>query len=181
MAEVDNPFWLFSWDLYHRPGVADACLALQDVHGVDVNVVLFCCWAGRCGRVLTDDELAAVNTSSEAWQSDIVRPLRDVRRRLKTQDLAPAEEAAALRETIKARELEAERIEQAILHGCLPIEELAPSPPAAVENLAAYLAVRRVEAGVSDAAHLATLLTAAFATSLHPLDAVWLVESRLWR
>ena len=31
--------------LYAQPGVADACLKLQDEFGLDVNLVLFCIWS----------------------------------------------------------------------------------------------------------------------------------------
>ena len=33
-------FWDFSVGTYRRPGVADACLSLQDRYGLDVNVLL---------------------------------------------------------------------------------------------------------------------------------------------
>lgn len=181
MAEVDNPFWRFSWELYHRPGVAEACLALQEAHGVDVNLVLYCCWAGRCGRALTAEDMAAAAGATAAWHRRVVRPLREVRRWLKEQAVVPVDEAADLRSEVKAQELEAERLEQAILHRTLPLGEAAPSPAAAVENLARYLDHRGVEPGISDAAHLAAVLAAAFAATLRPLDAVWLVEGRLQR
>jgi uncharacterized protein (TIGR02444 family) len=41
MSPPDDPFWRFSLDLYGRPGVAPACLALQDEAGADVNLVLY--------------------------------------------------------------------------------------------------------------------------------------------
>jgi uncharacterized protein (TIGR02444 family) len=34
-----NPFWEFSLAFYAEPGVAPACLAMQDLEGVDVNLV----------------------------------------------------------------------------------------------------------------------------------------------
>jgi len=39
-----NPFWDFSLAVYRRPGVAAACLRLQDEAGVDVNLLLYFCW-----------------------------------------------------------------------------------------------------------------------------------------
>jgi len=37
----ESPFWRFSLRFYSRPGVAAACLALQDEAGADVNLMLF--------------------------------------------------------------------------------------------------------------------------------------------
>src|SRR5665213_163755 len=45
-----DSFWRFSQDFYALPGVAPACLALQDGHGRDVNLVLYGCWLGMSGR-----------------------------------------------------------------------------------------------------------------------------------
>jgi len=42
-------FWRFSLDAYGRPGVAAACLDLQDRHGCDVNLILYALWLGRAG------------------------------------------------------------------------------------------------------------------------------------
>ncbi len=47
-----NPFWDFSLAVWGREAVEPACLALQERHGIDVNVLLFCGWAGRRGRAL---------------------------------------------------------------------------------------------------------------------------------
>ena len=45
----DHLFWDFSLEVYAKEGVADACLRLQDDLGIDVNMLLFCCWAGHSG------------------------------------------------------------------------------------------------------------------------------------
>ena len=52
-----TPFWDFSLAVYGRPGVAPACLALQQRHGADVNLLLFCAWFGAAhrGRLTADD------------------------------------------------------------------------------------------------------------------------------
>ena len=46
----DHPFWDFSLIVYMTPGVGPACVALQEAHELDVNIVLFCLWAGASGR-----------------------------------------------------------------------------------------------------------------------------------
>ncbi|MGQ9365917.1 TIGR02444 family protein [Azospirillum sp. A39] len=103
-----NPLWAFSLAVYARPGVAAACLDLQDRHGADVNLVLFALWAGaECGATVTEAELERLRGVAAPWQAEVVGPLRAVRRRLKGEA-----DAAALREEVKALELAAERVEQ---------------------------------------------------------------------
>src|SRR5262249_40267230 len=50
-------FWNFSLKVYGRPGVAAACIALQDGLGLDVNLLLYCCWHGRARRRLEAADL----------------------------------------------------------------------------------------------------------------------------
>jgi uncharacterized protein (TIGR02444 family) len=134
-------FWSFSLQLYGKPGVAEACIALQDGLGCDVNLLLYCCWQGRACRRLEAADLSRAIEAVEAWQREVVKPLRAVRRRLKA-GVAPitARECQALRRKVNDLELESERIAQAAL-------EALPMPPAgrrsAVEaNLALYLTLR---------------------------------------
>ena len=44
-ANVNN-FWQYSVAFYREPGITEACLKLQNQHGFDVNLVLFCLWYG---------------------------------------------------------------------------------------------------------------------------------------
>ena len=110
--ELDNAFWQFSLSIYGQVDVAEECLALQQAIGIDVNVLLFCAWLGARGIVLSREDVAAAAATIEAWSENVVRPLRGVRQRMK--DLY-RNEYADLRERVKALELEAEQVEQAIL------------------------------------------------------------------
>jgi len=138
-------FWNFSLQMYGRPGVAPACIALQDGLGLDVNLLLYCCWHGRACRQLAETDIRRAIAAVEGWQREVVTPLRAVRRRLKS-GVAPitAGECEALRRKVNDLELEGERIAQATL-------EALPAPtagrrPVAPENLALYLAVMGREA-----------------------------------
>jgi uncharacterized protein (TIGR02444 family) len=123
--------WTFAVDLYAAPGVADACLGLQDRHGCDVNVLLFAAWMGAVRHhALAPAEMVEAAASVHDWHAEIVRPLRGVRRRLKSGPLPAPDASEALRTRIKAIEIEAERIELATL-----------------ETLAAKWHVRDVERG----------------------------------
>ena len=55
----DCAFWDFSLEAYARPGVAPACLDLQERHGADVNLLLFACWLSASGRGALDAALLA--------------------------------------------------------------------------------------------------------------------------
>ena len=48
----ETPFWRFSLHFYRQPGVSDACIALQDGCGVDVNLLLFLLWLADEGQLL---------------------------------------------------------------------------------------------------------------------------------
>lgn len=169
-----NLFWDFSLVVYGRPGMAPACLALQDRHGLDVNLLLLCCWAGERGRALAPAEIEDLVAVVRPWQEEVVRPLRAVRRWLKHQAAVPADLAGALREQVLARELDGERLEQLILAQALPIGEGKGDAEIAAANLEAYIGVMEIELDESDAADLAALLTAGF-PGLLPLEALRLL------
>lgn len=149
-AGVDaDDFWHFSIDRYARPGVAEACLRLQDRDGLDVNLVLFSLWCGATGRSLDTETLRGAVAACRPWRQTVLLKLRALRRALKPGVAnVPAERAAALRERIKGLELEAERVQQEILVRLAPAATQAPSPILATRNFEDYLrAAARPSAG----------------------------------
>ncbi len=164
-----NGFWDFSLEVYGREGVAPACLALQERHGVDVNFLLFCAWLGRAGFAPEDAEgLARRHAVVAAWHGDVVRALRAVRKGLKDYagPVAP-DLAQALRRQLANLEIDAEHVEQLALAagaGDPPPGQVAEEEAAsnAVANLSAYLAFLGVRADVGDRAGIETILAAAF-------------------
>ena len=153
-----NSFWDFSVTVYGREGVAPACLELQERLGLDVNLLLFACWAGCRGRPLSRDETARLVELTEPWQEQVVRPLRGVRRWLKGQDLAPAEPAAALRARVKTDELTAEAIQQRLLFETLEVPEGEGGPETVAANVLTYLDALGQRARNDDAAALAAVI-----------------------
>lgn len=99
--------WEWVLEAYGRPGVADACLKLQDGFGQNTNLLLWAVWAETKDPELLQ-RAAAV---TRAWEGVAVKPLREVRRALKPA-LAPVPDEAreGLREDVKAAELRAERV-----------------------------------------------------------------------
>src|SRR6516162_1506161 len=106
-TQQGSPLWRFSLRFYRQPGVADACIALQDGCGVDVNILLFFLWLATVRRCVSRDVAQAVCATAAPWRDDVVAPLRAVRRRLKDGS-ALVEHGAAerFRTAIKAVELE---------------------------------------------------------------------------
>ena len=99
------------WDrvlqAYARPGVPEACLALQDRHGQNTSLLLWAVFA----EARDPDLLARAAEAARAWDATALVPLREVRRALKP-PLPPFEDGPrlALREDVKALELAAERL-----------------------------------------------------------------------
>jgi uncharacterized protein (TIGR02444 family) len=104
-------FWDWSLAVYAKPGVKEACLALQDGRGVDVNLALWCCWLAASGR-RPGPALEPARAFAESWRA-VVAPLRRARDALKPPpEGADPDAAAQLRRTILDVELDAERVAQ---------------------------------------------------------------------
>jgi uncharacterized protein (TIGR02444 family) len=99
--------WDWASEVYGRPGVAETCLELQDVHGQNTSLLL---WAVHAA---TDDPdlLARGAEAARAWDRVALAALRAARRALKP-PLPPFDEAArqTLREEVRGVELAAERL-----------------------------------------------------------------------
>lgn len=160
-----NPFWDFSLAVYRKPGVAEACLRLQDEAGADVNLLLYFCWLGTVrDAVLADAEIREAVEATDAWRVRVVRPLREIRRWMKdgVAGMAP-ESVESLRSEVKRIELESERLQQDLL-----FRLAGPHAPAgpdargrAEENIARYLKHIRVPPAASVAQDCRRIVEAA--------------------
>jgi uncharacterized protein (TIGR02444 family) len=115
--ELEGPQWAFAVDLYRRPGVAAACLLLQDTIGADISLLLFVMFAAEIHRTgLERADLENLDNAIAAWRREVIWPLRAIRRRMKTgPEPAPAAATEALLQQIKVAEIHAEQIELAAL------------------------------------------------------------------
>ena len=141
VADRDNAFWKFSLAVYASSGVPDECLAVQERYGVDVNVLLFCAWLAFARKVaLAPEDIGAIGAAVGPWHEGAVKPLRKVRRNMKS---VPGADVAALRTRVKAAELDAEQYEQAMLFAYAgerwPQAGGAASPAALWSNLETFL------------------------------------------
>jgi uncharacterized protein (TIGR02444 family) len=166
--ELDSPLWRFALSFYDRDGVAPACLALQNDLGVDVSVLIFAIFAAACrGVELTAAELCEADRLVAGWRGEVVQELRRLRTRLKSGPApAPSPATEALRDRIKAIELEAEQIGLAMLAAWLGARACAAIDPARAETIPTLVA-RHYGAGAAQsqlaaaAAPLRTLSRAA--------------------
>lgn len=166
-----HAFWDFSVALYAKPGVAPACLDLQERHGLDVNVLLFCLWLGESGRgPVPGEALAAAFDAVAGWHEQVVRTLRPLRRQLKA-GFAPIE--SGLVQTLRARlqkvEIDAEHVEQLALAASAAAQMPARPDLGAEErtahaarHAAHYFAQFGGKAGASDIDSLCGIFAAAF-------------------
>ncbi len=166
-----HPFWDFSLAVYARPGVAPACLVLQDRHDVDVNALLFCLWLAESGRgPVPRARLEAALAGAGDWHEDVVRALRAVRKRLKSPvGAADPALAQALRAQVQQVEIEAEHVEQLAL-AASAAAQAAPQAGLSAEaraaqaaaHIAIYFAGLGALRGAADGAALATIFAAIF-------------------
>jgi uncharacterized protein (TIGR02444 family) len=165
--DLDGPHWGFALEVYGKPGVAAACLRLQDGCGVDVNVLLVALHAAaRLGVPIGEGEVAVLDAAAAPWRERAVQPLRAVRRDLKSGvgDLPPGA-VEGVRDMVKAAELQAERVQQAALARAL--DGLARDPlradPAGAAACVAMFYARRLGQDGSAFAEDAALVAAAAA------------------
>ena len=142
-SSAGSPFWRFSLKFYRQPKVSDACIALQEEAGIDVNLLLFLLWQAAERRALAAADVEALERRIGAWRNMTVVPLRNVRRALKSPPaLVESTTAEAFRNRIKAVELEAERLQQEAMYdlarAALLGADAASAEQAARGNVAAY-------------------------------------------
>lgn len=149
-----NPLWDYATTLYSAPAVAERCLALQDAHAANVNLLLLCCWAGQAGVILDIPALRSAEEVVAEWEKRMVVPLRLQRRRLDLSRSGCREE----RQRLLTEELQAERREHDLLQAWFSKREQGERYPlrsAIAANLANYarlLAIPEADiAGLRDA------------------------------
>lgn len=147
-------FWSFSLALYCRAPVAQACLALQDRRGADVNLLLAICWLASRGYQAGDAALSAAALAVAPWNDAILKPLRLVRRQLgaEFEELEKADRQS-IKHSILSVELECERVAQQKITAALEphVGQFShePARDLAAAGLGRYMAVLP---GIRDAA-----------------------------
>lgn len=133
----------FALAVYGAEGVPPACLALQDRLELDVNMLLFSAYVGAVrGQTLTTELVNTARALVDPWHTEVVRPLRAVRRRLKTGPApAPDPGTDGLRRDISKAELDAEMIELEQLEGWANDLDALPALGDAAERATAAMTI----------------------------------------
>jgi uncharacterized protein (TIGR02444 family) len=140
MSNSSQNFWEFSVQLYSSPEVSAACLDLQNQHGIDVNLLLLCCWCGARGAELSETSLSQSIAYSRKWAEQVIKPLRQTRVWMKSN--IPSDQHQKLgflevRKEIKTVELSAEKHQQSVLEKIVlsqPDSGAKISPKKAIEQ-----------------------------------------------
>jgi uncharacterized protein (TIGR02444 family) len=146
---TDAKFWPWLLDIYSKPGVSESLIALQDKEHLNVNALMFCCWLGTQSVRLTHEDAAEIETLNKSWAEEIVAPVRQVRRVLKTSPLIDEDKRKDIRGRIQAIEIELEEQHCTLLEtrACALDAPREDEPEARAElagdNLATYLGARR--------------------------------------
>ncbi len=110
---MSEGLWDFSNRVYRKPDVSQCCLSLQDLYGLDVNLLLFACWHARSRGLFKPALVERALTFSSTWADQVVKPLRSARRWMKAQSgNILAEDFQRLREEIKTLELQCEKYQE---------------------------------------------------------------------
>jgi uncharacterized protein (TIGR02444 family) len=144
-SSSQSPFWRFSLRFYRQPGVADACITLQEQSGIDVNLLMFLFWHATHSHALSAAEVKELERRIAPWREMTVVPLRTMRRALKSPGhLVEPAAAEVFRTKVKALELEAERLQQEAMYApvraSLLGRKVANAQEAAQANIVTYAA-----------------------------------------
>lgn len=143
-AVLEQQFWRYSLERYARSRVQSLSLGLQDRHGFDVNLMLFCLWLGETERAALDqDGIQTLRRAAAPLNDNLVAPIRSARRWLKGwKGAGDTDEADRTHyEALKAVELRCEQLVQRAL-----IEQFVKKLPVVTAENAQIAAVASLEA-----------------------------------
>lgn len=83
---LDNPFWRFSIAIYQNEDVKNSCLAFQENHKANINLLLLCCWLAYSVEEIHSSDLFKACRAIENWHTNVTQPLRATRKWLKSLD-----------------------------------------------------------------------------------------------
>lgn len=134
------PLWDYAVAQYRRPGVAEACLALQDDYGADVLLLLCAAYMAARGVALSAEVAAELEACAADLRSQLVEPLRRLRKGQRPPPGADGEQRAVY-EALKAAELLAERWQFSRLAAALPpgVGNASAGETLLADNLAAIV------------------------------------------
>lgn len=132
---MSHPLWQFSLERYARAAVRNACLAAQDRHAGDVNLLLYLAWLEQQGLQRRREDWRALRDSLRGCRS-AVTAVRRLRRALSGEQ-APGRSGllAQARET----ELSLEQLEQGLIHDWHLRHPTVPADPESLQRQLLWL------------------------------------------
>lgn len=119
-----SEFWNYSSQVWLLPNIEKNCLALQNDHEVNINILLYCCWVGDKNLIINDDNLQALLNAVQPWQ-EIVEPLRESRKMMQQNLIAiPANTLSQTIDNINEMEINTEHMTQLALEKALKLKTL---------------------------------------------------------
>jgi len=168
MSFPAHPFWDFSRRFYRKPGVADACLFVQDRYGLNVNLIMLCVWLAKTGGgVLATGKITAALQRISDWEFSVIKPLREIRRVCRHEALGIPEFLLQLfQPEVENTELEAEHVEQLVLaefaRGLSPADGSDTPADDAAQSLKNYVDALDIQQDAQLTECLSIILQAAF-------------------
>ena len=136
---LKSSLWNFAVSIYQKNGVSAACLFLQESCDVDIPLLLCAGFLAVNGKCFNPAILSALQKQTSPWQRDVVQSLRAVRQKLKSGSYpVQIDEREALRLSVKAAELSAEKIQLNMMEDAtaqVPPSDIQPN----LSNLTAVL------------------------------------------
>lgn len=112
VPDEQSELWTFMLEFYALPGVAPACLRLQDTYEADIPIFLAVLRFNALGGKLDAEQIRTIDRECRKWRDTVIKPLRSIRKAMKVDwNQTIAARAMKLRDDVKATELRAEQIE----------------------------------------------------------------------
>ena len=164
MEFPNSELWNYATQIWSLPEVESNCLNLQDDFSVDINILMFCLWAGGEKYCFNEDDLQVLLDTVKPWQT-MINPLRDARKMMQHQMIAmPSGMVDQTIGNMKEMELNAEHMALLALEKALSIEAIKQEKDASeiecsLKNINLYFQSQEETANMSEAnAKVAELL-----------------------
>ncbi|MDH5483649.1 MAG: TIGR02444 family protein [Gammaproteobacteria bacterium] len=164
----DSKFWDFSVNTYRSGDVEKVCLQLQNEYNADINIILYCCWAGHNHVGLCDIDIEQLISTTSPWQSSILKPLRAARNTLKQHIIAmPADMIDQTLSNLSEMELNAERMSQLAMEKTIKLHDRdcckdKTALQCTMHNLELYLQTLPIDSMDSVDVQIDTIISAVF-------------------
>ena len=139
MNSSQNESWNYSVRFYNHAETEKAFLDAQSRLGADVILILYLFFRAHGGHRIELDDIKNAESSVISWRTNVIHPLRKIRRNLKNYPHSlPKDEQARIRLEIKDLELKTELFQLKYLEQLEVKGHPAAPNDAAQDNIAAY-------------------------------------------